>query len=62
MSIRYERRREKYDAMCNTIDELRAQIAAVNAALDQFNDDARYSSYKETAYLCIVAVRKAVGR
>jgi len=58
MSIRYERRREKYDAMCNTIDELRAQVAAVNDALDQYENDPGCPSMD----LCLVAVAKAVGR
>jgi len=63
MSIRYERRREKYDAMCNTIDELRAQVAAVNDALDKYQQtNATGLLDHGRAIDCITAVAKAVGR
>ena len=59
MSIRYERRREKYDAMCNTIDELRAQVAAVNDALDRAGQN-NWSWAAAADFALDVA--KAVGR
>ena len=57
MSIRYERRREKYDAMCDEIDRLRGQVAAVNAALDAAENDADW----DALYTCAQAVARAVG-
>jgi hypothetical protein len=52
---------KQHDAMCAELDELRAQVAAVNAALDQFDilKGRRLFTAHETLAM---AVAKAVGR
>jgi len=50
---------KQHDAMCAELDELRAQVAAVNAALDQYWDGPASS---RSPSRCVEAIAKVVGR
>jgi len=51
---------EQHDAMCDEIDRLRAEVAAVNAALDQYDNST--GDWTEAIITCVDEIKKAVER